>query len=193
MVLTPEDYPIISYYDGTNDTIKYAVCDDASCSNPFTNSAQATDGPYNALALSESGRVYIAFYNSGGQALNMLECNLPCETWGIGVLDNTAVDVGWDISIAISEGGNPLVSYHDVENGVLRMATCIWYACSLGSTLAVIDTVGGENGRFSQMVLNGRGRPVIAHANLTAPAARIVVYDSVPILYQVYAPAVFGP
>ena len=192
MVLTPEDYPIVSYYDATNDTIKFVMCQDTTCGTTIFKNAQVTDGPYSAVALSESGRLYIAFYNNGAQILSTLECNLPCNSTGIGTLDNTAVDVGWDISIAISEDDLPIISYYDVENSALRLATCIYYACSLGATLSVIDNLDGETGRFSQMVLNGRGQPVIAHANLTSPSARIVVYDTEPILYHVYAPVLVG-
>jgi hypothetical protein len=190
MVLTPEDYPIISYYDQTNDTIKYAICDDVGCTNPAIAHSQATDGPYNSVGLSESGRVYIAFYNSSGPFLNILECNLPCESSGIGVLDNTATDVGWDISLVIGQDDRPLITYYDVESGVLRMATCMQYSCSLGATLGVVDTFAGDNGRFSALALNGRGEPVIAHTNLSQPAARVLVYDSEPILYKVYVPVV---
>jgi hypothetical protein len=134
MVLTPEDYPIVSYYDATNDTIKFVMCQDTTCGTTIFKTAQATDGPYNAIGLSESGRLYIAFYNNGAQILSTLECNLPCNSTGIGTLDNTAIDVGWDISMVIGQDDLPISSYYDVENGVLRMATCLDYACSLGAT-----------------------------------------------------------
>jgi hypothetical protein len=164
------------------------------CTAPLIRSAQVTDGPYNAIALSESGRVYIAFYNSGGQSINVLECTLPCESWGIGVLDNTSADAGWDISIALGENDRPIISYYDLEISSLRMATCIQYACSLGSTLGVVDTFGGISitGRYSQIAVNGRNQPVIAYANLTMPAARVLAYDPEPTLYHVYAPVVVG-
>jgi hypothetical protein len=152
---------------------------------------QVTDGPYNAIGVSESGRLYIAFYNNGGHAINMFSCSLPCDSGGgIGVLDNTSTDAGHDISMVISQDGYPIVTYYDLENGALRMATCLYYSCSLGATLGVIDTLGGDNGHFSQMVLNGRGHPVIAHANLSTPTARVLVFDPEPILYTVYSPAV---
>lgn len=196
MTLTPDDQPIISYYDQTNDTIKYAVCNDNGCTAPHIGDTQATDGPYNAIALSESGRVYIPFYNNGGQAINIMYCDLPCENGGgIGVLDNTAADVGWDIDIVLGENDRPLISYYDVETSSLRLASCLQTACSLGATLGVVDTFGGISitGRYSQIALNGRNQPVIAYANLTMPAARILVYDPEPILYHVYAPVVVGP
>jgi hypothetical protein len=193
MALTPDDYPVISYYDTTNDTIKFAICDDPGCTNPAIDETQATYGPYNALALNEdASKVYIAFYNSSGPALNFLSCSIPCDSWGISALDNTTAAVGWDISIVVDQNGRPMVSYYDVENGALRLASCYYGNCSLGASLSVIDTLGGDNGRFSQMVLNGRGEPVIAHANLTMPSARIIVYDAEPTLYQVYAPTVMG-
>ncbi len=193
MILTPEDYPIISYYDATNNTIKYAICNDVVCSAPLIDDTQPTDGPFSTLALADNGKLFIAFYNNGGQSLNIFRCTLPCNSTGIAVLDNTTADVGWDISMALSDDGRPLVSYYDVENGALRLAACQWQACSLGATLSVIDVLGGDNGRFSQMVLNGRGEPVIAHANMSVPTARVVVYDAEPILYEVYAPIVMNP
>jgi hypothetical protein len=193
MALTAQDFPIISYYDETNDTIKLAICNDAGCSAPNFKSAQGTDGPNNALALSEDGKVHVPFYNNGAQILSMFTCTLPCNSTGISTLDNTVSDLGWDISIVLTEDGRPMVSYYDIENGVLRLATCYYQSCSLGATLGVIDTIGGDTGRFSQMVLNGRGEPVIAHTNLTMPSARIVVYDTKPTLHEVFAPVFLKP
>lgn len=191
MALTPEDYPVISYYDETNDTIKFAVCDDPGCSNPLIGNAQPTDGPYNALALSDDGYFYIAYYDNGNQNLRLLRCQLACAGHSIGVVDNTAANVGWDISMVMSQDGRPIISYYDAENGALRMATCIEITCNQ-ETVSVIDTMNGTNGRFTAMTLNGRGQPVIAHTNMSMPSARIVVYDTEPTFYQVYAPAVMG-
>jgi hypothetical protein len=191
MVLGSADNPIISYYDATNDTVKFVICNNRTCSFPIFKTAQPTDGPFNDLILSDEDKLFLAYYDNGGQNLRLLSCNLPCDSTAIGVVDNTAVDVGWDVSIVIGEDGLPLLSYYDAENGVLRMATCIEISCNQ-ETVGMIDSYNGNNGRFSQIVINNEGLPVIAHANLSTPSARIVVFETDLAVYQVFAPAVLG-
>ncbi len=189
MILTPEDEPMISYYDATNNQIKFIICVSTDCSLRTTKQAQFNTGPHNDIAY-KYGRVYVAHYSNVSQKLGMTTCDLPCNMVGSSAIDQTSVDNGWDISLHVGEDSKPLISYYDSYYGVLKLASCYQGSCSLGTSISVVDEVSANSGRFSEMVVDDNGQPVIAHVNMIIPSARIVVYDSEPMVYQVYAPAV---
>jgi len=65
LALTSSDYPIISYYDETNDDLKIAVCNDIACTNPTLTSLDSPGlvGQYNSLALNSDGYPVVSYYD----------------------------------------------------------------------------------------------------------------------------------
>jgi len=76
-------------------------------------------------------------------------------------------DVGWDTDLALNNGGWARISYYDRDNGALKYA-------AFNGTDWDIHTVddGGDTGRFSSIVLDPSGRPIVSYMtvkeNLTA-------------------------
>ena len=189
MILTPDDEPMISYYDATNNEIKFILCHTTDCSDRTYKVAAPNSGPHNDIVY-KYGRVYVAHYQNLSQQLAVATCDMPCGFVGSSPVDTTSLDNGWDISLHVGEDTAPLVSYYDSYYGVLKVASCYSGSCFLGSSISVVDEVSANSGRFSEMILDENGNPIIAHVNMIIPSARIVVYDSQPTTYQVYAPAV---
>jgi len=68
-------------------------------------------------------------------------------------------DVGWDTDIVTGNGGRARISYFDRTNGALK------YAAEQADGSFLVHTVddAGITGRFSSIVLDSAGRPVVAY------------------------------
>ncbi len=88
----------------------------------------------------------------------------PCEGAADGPRGGIAEpgdDVGWDTDIVVDGDGLARISYFDLTNGDLK------YAAFDGAAWAIhtVDDVG-QTGRFTSMVLDQAGNPIIAYMTL---------------------------
>ena len=87
LVLDGSGFPVISYYDVTNSSLKFAHCNDANCAggnetiNTVDNTANDT-GQYTSLALEASGFPVISYYDGTDGNLKVAHCNdANCSRW----------------------------------------------------------------------------------------------------------------
>ena len=80
------------------------------------------------------------------------------------------VDTGQDVvgrhaSVALGVAGKPVVAYHDLTNGSLKLAACADPMCTT-STVTTLDS-DGVVGLHASLAINDAGNPVIAYHDAT--------------------------
>ncbi|MEM7124818.1 MAG: Ig-like domain-containing protein [Chloroflexota bacterium] len=81
LVLDNNGYPVISYYDNTNDDLKVMHCNDPNCTgDDETITAPDTGGrvgKWSSLALDSNGYPVISYYDQDNKSLKVLHCGSP--------------------------------------------------------------------------------------------------------------------
>jgi hypothetical protein len=113
IVLTPEDRPILTYYDEKMGDLRLARLE-----YPLSNTARVDRtnkvGMYNSLALDDYGIAHMSYYDS-------TEGDLKYAKWVPGGFSIESVDTYGDVglytSIKLDPNGYPRISYYDESNG----------------------------------------------------------------------------
>lgn len=168
IVLDAGGFPVISYYDVTNTSLKVAHCNDASCAgndesiNTVDNAADV--GQFTSIALDANGFPVISYYDATGANLKVAHCNdANCAAGGDSVVtaDSSANDVGQSTSLAMT-GGIPTVAYYDTTAQNVRVLRCGTSNCTSGTPNTVASTVGVDPQNDS-LALDASGFPVVSY------------------------------
>ncbi|MEP6637265.1 MAG: LamG domain-containing protein, partial [Acidobacteriota bacterium] len=77
-----DGFPVISYYDQTNDALKFAKCNDASCAKTTILTLDAPAGVavgrYSSIGIGSDGYPAISYYDNTTTGLKFLHCNGYC-------------------------------------------------------------------------------------------------------------------
>ena len=123
-------FPVISYYDATNDDLKVMHCNDADCagSDEDINMADTAGdvGRFTSFQLDGSGNPVVSYYDVSNSALKVLRCNDPvCDGTGDSAVTVDADGfVGTWTSLALDGSGNPVVGYADTTATDLNVLHC---------------------------------------------------------------------
>ncbi len=166
LLLDSSGFPVISYYDISNSSLKLAHCNDVNCAgsnetlNTVDNTAQ--DGVRTDLALDSSGFPVI-FYNESSVGMKLTHCNdVNCA--GANETTNTIEansSNGYQLSLRLDSSGFPVVSYSAGSGSVFtRVVHCDDVNCvAAGNSSATLtSSTGGSN---NQLVLDASGYPVV--------------------------------
>jgi hypothetical protein len=172
ITISPDGFPVISYYDFTNGNLKVAKCGDASCT-PASTTLKVVDssvievGQYTSIAIGRDGSPVISYFNWTNGHLRVAKCeDTSCNSATWNTVDSTG-DVGWYSSIAIGTDGLPVISYYDSTNGNLKVAKCGDSSCMPGlATLNTVDS-GGDVGEYTSITIGSDGFPVISYFDYT--------------------------
>lgn len=154
LALDAAGLPHISYYDGTNSTLKYASYDGAAWAIETVDSMSAIGG-YISLALDAAGRPHIAYRGYTG----IKYAYHDGSTWLIEPVDNCTEGYGCGhVSLALDAAGRPHLSYHSVYDMNLI------YAYHNGSTWVkeVVDDSTTIR-HCTSLALDSNGHPHIAY------------------------------
>ena len=109
----------ISYFDGTNEDLKYATNSSGSWDTQFIDSTGDL-GEYSSIAIDSAGNVHISYYDDTNNALKY--ATNSSGSWTSQTIDS-AGDVGRYTSIAIGSSDSVHISYYDTTNNALKYAT----------------------------------------------------------------------
>ena len=134
MAIGTDGYPVISYWDGTNNDLKVAHCTDLACTSVpelTTVDSAARVGFFSSLAIGNDGFPVISYSDETGDgALKAAHCtDLACT----GTVDITSVDIAgfaFFPSLAVGIDGFPVISYFDDNNSDLKAAHCRNVGCT---------------------------------------------------------------
>ena len=168
--------PMISYYDFTNQHLKFAFLSvigawatQVADGNTLGNDNADNPLPHsNSIALDYSGNLHISYYDQANGYLRQVVGTRDASAWiwsASQVVDTG--NVGQYNSIAINAANTVYVSYYDVTNSRLKLATQtsgIW-------SLEVVDGAPGA-GAGTSVALFTNGQPGIAYFDSSSEAVR---------------------
>jgi len=163
-------FPVISYRDTTNTSLKVARCLNAICFLPLiTTVDNAADvGRFTSITIGTDGFPVISYQDSTNDDLKVAHCeNVSCTSGSptITIVDNV-LNTGTGTSIAIGTDGLPVISYLDGVSSNLKVAHCGDASCFSGNTLTTVDNAAAV-GFTSSITIGTDGLPVISYQDST--------------------------
>jgi len=158
IILDAEGFPHISYYDGTNEDLRYAYWDGFSWhfESPDTGGIV---GRYTSIALDADHFAHISYFDQTNGDLKYAYRN--SSGWHLQTVDTTG-DVGRNSSIVLDSNGFPYISYCDWTNMDLKYA----YKDISGWHIEYLDTTGWV-GYHTSIVLDSTDFPHISYYDYT--------------------------
>jgi len=164
-----DTYPVISYYDKSNKSLKVAKCVNVSCigANTITQVDPTTNsvGKYTSIAIGADTYPVISYYDETNKRLKVARCiNTFCTgVSNINIVDDpSGGDVGEYTSIAIGADTYPVISYYDGYNNHLKVAKCIDVSCTGAPIITTVDNTY-DVGKFSSIAISADTYPVISY------------------------------
>jgi hypothetical protein len=127
LAIGTDGFPVVSYRDGTNGDLKVIHCGNEACASgnvatPVDTSADPL-GYDTSIAVGSDGFPVVSYYDGSANDLKILRCgNAACTAGNETLALDLQGSVGRHTSIALGVDGLPVVSYHDVSNGDLKLA-----------------------------------------------------------------------
>lgn len=127
--------PVIAYRDVTGGDLRIMKCGNAACTSG--NVSTMIDnaffvGQFTSIAIGADGLPVVSYYHDIGR-LKVAKCgDAACTPAGnqVSIVDSPLnTSVGRYTSIAVPADGLPVISYHDLSNGALKIAKCGNVAC----------------------------------------------------------------
>ncbi len=170
--------PVISYRDNTAAALRVAKCANAACTGAATISTvdDPTNqvGSFNSIAIGGDPRPVISYYDNTAGALKVAKCsNEACTSSVKTTVDDPSNNVGTWTSIAVAADGRPVISYHDVTAGALKVAKCADAGCSAATTIIVDDSGANIVGLYTDIAIGADGLPVISYRDNTAGTLKV--------------------
>lgn len=172
LAIGADGFPVVSYFDQTNQRLKVAKCANAGCTGLGTSTLTTVDstgstGTYSSIAVGTDGFPVVSYHDLSNLDLKVAKCtNAACTgSATITTLDSTGT-VGTYTSIAIGADGIPVISYYDVTNADLKVAKCANAACAGSATVTTIDSVGNV-GWYTSIAIGSDAIPVVSYYDLS--------------------------
>ena len=125
-----DGFPIISYYDVTNTSLKVAKCVDGACAMPATITpieglGLEDIGQFSSITVGADGLPVISYADLTTGVLRFARCGDGACALGNQFLTlDPGPGVGEFTSITIGADGLPVMSYRDTTNSALKVAKC---------------------------------------------------------------------
>ncbi|MCD6118785.1 PKD domain-containing protein, partial [bacterium] len=157
LALDSSGYPHVSYYDDTNDDLKYAYMD-ASGWHIETAESEGDVGSKSSIALDSSGYPHVSYYDYTPN-YDLKYAYMDESGWHIEIVDGEG-DVGSETSIALDSSGYPHVGYWDAINGDLKYA----YLDVSGWNIETVDSKGSV-GLYTSIAVDSGGYPHVSYCS----------------------------
>jgi archaellum component FlaF (FlaF/FlaG flagellin family) len=172
IALDSNNRPHISYYDYTNDDLKYAYWT-GSIWNIQTVDSSGDVGRDTSIALDSNDRPHISYYDSTNADLKYAHWN--GSSWAISTVDSAGA-VGDHTSIALDTNDRPYISYHDGSNGDLKCARWTGSVWSIQS----VDKTDDNVGHATSIALDNNDIPHISYYDFTNQSIKYAKYLTIP-------------
>jgi len=180
IVLDSSGFPVIAYYDATNQDLVLVHCNDKECKggdeNVNTVDSSNDTGRYPTIQLDGSGYPMIAYQYVTGLDLKYVHCNdVNCagsnETF---TTIETSNNIGFYPRMVLDASGYPVISHYSSTGGDVRIYHCSHADCTSG-TANLVDSTGivGNNLHGTDLVLNSSGFPVLSYYDTTNTELKI--------------------
>ncbi|MCP2504817.1 MAG: putative Ig domain-containing protein, partial [Candidatus Poseidoniaceae archaeon] len=139
-------YRHISYYDSSNDDLKYATDKSGSWVLTPVDSTSASVGKFTSIVIDSNDDVHISYHDSSNDDLKY--ATDKSGSWVVSSVD-TPGNVGEYTSIAVDSVDDVHISYWDTSNNDMKYATNksgLWVPTSVDSTASV--------GKFTSIVID---------------------------------------
>ncbi len=158
IALDQNNYAHISYYDNTNDDLKYAKWD-GSAWNIETLDNEGNVGHNTSIVIDQNDHPHISYYDFTNHDLKYAKWD--GSAWNIETIDSEG-DVGKYTSLALDENDHPHISYQDNTNDNLKYAT--WDGSAWN-----IETIDSEGlvGWYTSLAIDQSGYPHISYHDVT--------------------------
>jgi LPXTG-site transpeptidase (sortase) family protein len=161
-------FPVIGYFDDTDNQMLLAICNDLACTAPTIRDVAPGAGPqgsFTSLQLDSSGFIMVSYYEFPAEDLHFLHCDDDqCTTFSDVAIDS-ANQVGSYTSLALNSAGNGVISYYESGGGGnLKLAVCNDADCT-APTIVTVDGGAEDRGLFTSLRLDA-DIPVIAYHEL---------------------------
>ena len=149
----------ISYFDATNDSLKYARHNGLGWQIETVDSAREV-GAYTSLALDGLGHPHVSYCMHSPHASTCEEleyARYDGTAWWAETVDDAGL-VGAYNSLALDGAGRPHISYYDSANGDLKYA----WRDETGWQVETVDSTGNV-GQHASLALDGLGQPHVRY------------------------------
>ena len=171
LVLDDDGYPVVSYYNNTDNSLKVMHCNDPNCqgSDEQIETPDSSMGLFTSLVLDASGNPVVSF--GSNDILKLMHCNDPnCQgsDENITTVDTVgSAEPEGHTSLVLDASGNPVISYYNNSSDDLKLMHCNDPNCQ-GSDeeIVFVDTVG-DVGVSGSLSLDTSGNPVVAYHDRT--------------------------
>ena len=156
-------YKHISYWDITNDDLKYATDISGSWADVTVDSTGDV-GQHTSIAIDSNNGIHISYYDESNKDLKYATCASSCATassWTKSSID-TSGDIGVMSSIAIDTNDKVHISYYNDSNDDLK------YATNAGGSWVniTVDSVGSV-GYYNSIAIASNGSIHVSYFDFT--------------------------
>ena len=134
-----------------------------------------TVGWHTSLALTTAGFPVISYHDQTNGDLKLAVCaDATCSSGTTIRTIDSAGNVGWYTSLALTTAGFPVISYYVATSQDLKLAVCADATCSSGTALRTVDSMGSV-GEYTSLALTAAGFPVISYYDQTNGDLKLAV------------------
>jgi len=186
MAIGTDGFPVISYWDKSNNNLKFIHCNSVDCSTfdtPFALDNNGAVGQFSSMAIGTDGFPVIGYTDGTNSGLKVIHCtDIDCSTADTPTLLDSG-SVGFDPSLKIGVDGFPVVSYSDWGNSNLKFVHCKNISCSGGvgvgfDTPLTLDS-GTSVGFHTSLAIGSDTFPIIAYLDFGNTNLKVVHCTSV--------------